>query len=179
MNPVCQRGDIYYANLGSGIWSEQVGSRPVVIIQNNIGNQYSPTVIIASISSKIDAKAKLPVHYSIGTECGLELPSIILLEQIRTIDKQRLAFYIGRLNNQQIERLDYLTSISLGLLEPPKKNLVMCLCPNCADNFYLSYVLKKVNPKQKEKDICTYCGYRRGIDYEIISKRGRENSYKC
>ncbi|WP_195543651.1 type II toxin-antitoxin system PemK/MazF family toxin [Massiliimalia timonensis] len=179
MNPACQRGDIYYADLGSGIGSEQVGSRPVVIIQNNIGNRYSPTVIIASISSKIDAKAKLPVHYSIGTECGLELPSIILLEQIRTIDKQRLGFYIGRLNNQQIERLDYLTSISLGLLEPPKKNLVICLCTNCADNFYLSYVLKKVNPKQKEKDICTYCGYRRGIDYEIISKRGRGNSYKC
>ena len=118
MNLVCQRGDIYYADLGSGIGSEQVGSRPVVIIQNNIGNRYSPTVIIASISSKIDAKTKLPVHYSIGTECGLELPSIILLEQIRTIDKKRLVFYIGRLNNQQIERLDYLTSVSLGLLEP-------------------------------------------------------------
>ena len=75
------RGDMYYANLGRGIGSEQEGYRPVVIIQNNVGNKHSPTVIIASITSKTGVKAKLPTHYYIDdAEDGLELPSIVLLE---------------------------------------------------------------------------------------------------
>ena len=76
---------------------EQEGYRPVVIIQNNTGNKYSPTVIVAAISSKVDAKAKLPTHYLLKAESGLELPSLVLLEQLRTIDKKRLETYIGRL----------------------------------------------------------------------------------
>jgi mRNA interferase MazF len=95
------RGDLYYADLGRGIGSEQEGRRPVVIIQNNIGNKHSPTVIIAAISSKVGVKAKLPTHYYIGTENGLELPSVVLLEQLRTIDKRRLEEYIGRLSTPQ------------------------------------------------------------------------------
>ena len=80
------RGDMYYANLGRGIGSEQEGYRPVVIIQNNVGNKHSPTVIIASITSKTGVKAKLPTHYYFDdAEDGLELPSIVLLEQLRTV----------------------------------------------------------------------------------------------
>ncbi len=71
------RGDLYYADLGSGIGSEQKGNRPVVIIQNNVGNKHSPTVIIAAITSKANIKAKLPTHYFINAEDGLELPSIV------------------------------------------------------------------------------------------------------
>ena len=78
MERTYSRGDLYYADLGKGVGSEQQGRRPVVIIQNNIGNKHSPTVIVASITSKIGAKAKLPTHYYIGTDCGLELPSVIL-----------------------------------------------------------------------------------------------------
>lgn len=87
MNKTYLRGDMYYADLGRGIGSEQEGYRPVVIIQNNTGNKYSPTVIVAAISSKVDAKAKLPTHYLLKAESGLELPSLVLLEQLRTIDK--------------------------------------------------------------------------------------------
>lgn len=84
------RGDIYYADLGHGVGSEQEGCRPVVIIQNNVGNKYSPTVIVASITSKAGEKAKLPTHYYIDTGGDLKLPSIVLLEQLRTVDKRRL-----------------------------------------------------------------------------------------
>ena len=90
MNHTYLRGDMYYADLGRGIGSEQEGYRPVVIIQNNVGNKHSPTVIIASITSKTGVKAKLPTHYYIDAEDGLELPSIVLLEQLRTVDKRRL-----------------------------------------------------------------------------------------
>ena len=79
------RGDMYYADLGKGIGSEQEGYRPVVIIQNNVGNRHSPTVIIAAISSKVGVKPKLPTHYFINAEDGLELPSIILLEQLLSL----------------------------------------------------------------------------------------------
>ena len=84
MNHTYLRGDMYYADLGRGIGSEQEGYRPVVIIQNNVGTKHSPTVIIASITSKTGVKAKLPTHYYIDAEDGLELPSIVLLEQLRT-----------------------------------------------------------------------------------------------
>ena len=90
MQRTYSRGDMYYANLGKGVGSEQEDYRPVVIIQNNVGNRFSPTVIIAAISSKVGAKSRLPTHYFIDSEDGLELPSIILMEQLRTIDKHQL-----------------------------------------------------------------------------------------
>ena len=102
MNRTYQRGDLYYADLGRGIGSEQEGYRPVVIIQNNMGNKHSPTVIIAAITGKVGAKAKLPTHYVLPAENGLETPSIVLLEQIRTIDKRRLEGRIGRLPEKHI-----------------------------------------------------------------------------
>ena len=88
MNRTYHRGDMYYADLGRGIGSEQEGYRPVLIIQNDTGNKHSPTVIVAAISSKVDAKAKLPTHYLLKAENGLELPSLVLMEQLRTIDKK-------------------------------------------------------------------------------------------
>lgn len=95
------RGDIYFADLDRGVGSEQEGCRPVVIIQNNVGNRHSPTVIIAAITSRKETKEKLPTHYYVGLENGLDRPSVIMLEQIRTIDKQRLERYVGRLNEEQ------------------------------------------------------------------------------
>ena len=97
MQRTYSRGDMYYANLGKGVGSEQEGYRPVVIIQNNVGNRFSPTVIIAAITSKVGVKPRLPTHYFIDSEDGLELPSVILMEQLRTIDKHRLGKYIGHL----------------------------------------------------------------------------------
>ena len=109
------RGDIFYADLGRGIGSEQKGYRPVLIIQNNVGNKHSPTVIVASITSKVGVKAKLPTHYYVNTESGLEAPSVVLLEQIRTIDKKRLDSYIGHLSKNHIDGIDKALAVSVGI----------------------------------------------------------------
>jgi len=172
MNHTYLRGDMYYADLGKGIGSEQEGYRPIVIIQNNVGNKHSPTVIIASITSKRDAKAKLPTHYLIEAEDGLELPSIVLLEQLRTIDKRRLSSFIGHLSEKHIQGINHALAVSVGLVESIPNKLILCLCRTCAENFYGSgaFVLRRVNSEQTEKDTCTYCNSRKGFDYEIIPK---------
>ncbi len=110
-----KRGEIYYANLSPVVGSEQGGVRPVMIVQNNIGNRYSPTVIVAAITSKIN-KAKLPTHIELDAHTyGLERDSVVLLEQIRTLDKARLLERIGCVGTSVLERIDYALSISLGL----------------------------------------------------------------
>ena len=127
MNRIYLRGDLYYADLGHGIGSEQKGNRPVVIIQNNVGNKHSPTVIIAAITSKANIKAKLPTHYYLHPGNGLDLPSLVLLEQIRTVDKRRLSYYIGRLDEKQIQGINHALAISIGLIEPipPKTDALL------------------------------------------------------
>jgi len=133
MSRTYHRGDMYYADLGRGIGSEQEGYRPVVIIQNNTGNKHSPTVIIAAISSRVGVKPKLPTHYYINAEDGLELPSIILLEQIRTIDKRRLGKYIGRLGKEHINGMNHALAVNIDLIESIPNKLTLCLCDACAD----------------------------------------------
>ena len=115
MNRTYLRGEIYYADLGKGIGSEQEGHRPVVIIQNDVGNKYSPTVIVASISSRITGKSKLPTHYYINAEDGLREPSVVLLEQISTIDKRRLGEKMGHLDPATMTAVNNAITISLGL----------------------------------------------------------------
>jgi mRNA interferase MazF len=112
-----KRGDIYYADLSPVIGSEQGGIRPVLILQNDIGNKYSPTVIIAAITSQIN-KAKLPTHVEISSEeYGLNKDSVILLEQIRTIDKRRLKDKIGHISDELMHQVDDSLMVSLGLIE--------------------------------------------------------------
>lgn len=114
---VVKRGDIFYADLSPVIGSEQGGIRPVLVVQNDVGNKYSPTVIAAAITSKIN-KAKLPTHIEIDAkEYGLSRDSVILLEQVRTIDKQRLREKIGRLDDVQMEKVNDAITISFGLAE--------------------------------------------------------------
>lgn len=170
MNQTYKRGDVFFADLGQGIGSEQMGYRPVVIIQNDTGNKHSPTVVVAAVTSKVDAKAKQPTHCFIGTEYGLEMPSVILLEQIRTLDKQRLEKYIGRLSKKHLNDLNHALAISVGLI-PAQENLVLCLCKPCADNFRLDgkYDLVRVMENQ-ERDTCTYCNHRMGFEYELVPK---------
>ena len=167
------RGDMYYADLGRGVGSEQEGYRPVVIIQNNTGNKHSPTVIVAAISSKVGVKPKLPTHHFINAENGLDLPSIVLMEQIRTLDKRRLAKYIGRLGKEHIRGMNHALAVSIGLIEPVPSKLTLCLCGACADAFRGTgaYSLQRVDPKQVEKGICTYCNQRRGYDYSVMRKK--------
>jgi mRNA interferase MazF len=117
MAQVVKRGDIYYADLSPVIGSEQGGIRPVLIIQNDIGNKYSPTIIIAAITSQIN-KAKLPTHVEISSEeYGLNKDSVILLEQVRTIDKRRLKDKIGHISDLLMNEVDDALKISLGVVD--------------------------------------------------------------
>jgi mRNA interferase MazF len=112
-----KRGDVYFADLSPVVGSEQGGVRPVLVIQNDIGNRFSPTVIIAAITAQIQ-KAKLPTHVEIDAKrYGFERDSVILLEQIRTIDKQRLTDKITHLDDEMMDKVDDALQISLGLIE--------------------------------------------------------------
>ena len=112
---IIQRGDIYYADLSPVVGSEQGGIRPVLVIQNDIGNKYSPTVIAAAITSQIN-KAKMPTHIELAAkDYGLNKDSVILLEQIRTIDKRRLREKIGRIDDGLMASVNNAFSISFGL----------------------------------------------------------------
>ena len=112
---IVKRGDIYYADLSPVVGSEQGGIRPVLVIQNDIGNKYSPTVIAAAITSQIN-KAKMPTHIELAAkDYGLNKDSVILLEQIRTIDKRRLREKIGRIDDGLMASVNNAWSISFGL----------------------------------------------------------------
>ena len=118
MNHSVSRGEIYYADLSPVVGSEQGGVRPVLIIQNDRGNRFSPTVIAAAITSRTD-KPDLPTHIPIDpSRCGLTRNSIVLLEQIRTIDKRRLREHMGRLDDELMNRVDSAIAVSFGLHNP-------------------------------------------------------------
>ena len=111
-----RRGDIYYADLSPVVGSEQGGLRPVLIIQNDVGNRYSPTVIAAAITSRM-GKTKLPTHIDIYAErAGLARDSIVLLEQLRTLDKRRLRERLGHLDEDMMHEIDTAIAVSLGLV---------------------------------------------------------------
>ena len=111
-----RRGDIYYADLSPVVGSEQGGVRPVLIVQNDVGNKYSPTVIAAAITSK-KFKTQLPTHISVhADECGLAKDSIVLLEQVRTLDKQRLRERMGSLDENEMSKINQALSVSFGLM---------------------------------------------------------------
>ncbi len=113
---IVKRGDIYYADLSPVVGSEQGGVRPVLIIQNDVGNKYSPTVIATAITSQIN-KAKMPTHIELdANEYGLSKDSVVLAEQIRTIDKRRLKEKIGHIDEELMTRVNEALEISFGLL---------------------------------------------------------------
>ena len=110
-----RRGDIYYADLSPVVGSEQGGVRPVLIVQNDTGNRHSPTVIAAAITSQM-GKAKLPTHIEVAAQCcGLPKDSVILLEQIRTLDKRRLRERMGHVEERVMEKVDTAIAVSFGL----------------------------------------------------------------
>lgn len=171
---LCFRGELYYADLGRGIGSEQEGCRPVVILQNDVGNTYSPTTIIAPISRRSHTKANLPTHYPIEPSAGLAQPSTILMEQIRVIDKQRLKHRLGVLSRTDIRGMEKALLVSVGIA-PAGKRITLCLCRTCVQRFYGtgSFIIRRLNPLKAETDICTYCNRNRGFDYELAEKEKR------
>ena len=110
-----KRGEIYYADLSPVIGSEQGGMRPVLIVQNDVGNKYSPTVIAAAITSQ-KYKTRLPTHISVNADnCGLQKDSVVLLEQVRTLDKKRLREKMGNLPENEMNKINRALFVSLGL----------------------------------------------------------------
>jgi len=119
-----KRGDIYYADLSPVVGSEQGGIRPVLIIQNDTGNRFSPTVIAAAITSRLD-KNDMPTHIGVSGgdgSCGLSCDSVVLLEQVRTIDKRRLRERVGRLSDGEMNRVNNAISVSFGLGDAQGQN---------------------------------------------------------
>lgn len=115
MDTNVKRGDVFYADLSPVVGSEQGGTRPVLIVQNDTGNKHSPTVIAAAITSQT-GKARLPTHINIaGASAGLAKDSVVLLEQIRTIDKRRLREHMGRLDQDSMNKIDTAIAVSFGL----------------------------------------------------------------
>ncbi|MCL1883098.1 MAG: type II toxin-antitoxin system PemK/MazF family toxin [Defluviitaleaceae bacterium] len=114
MNNSILRGELYYADLDPIIGSEQGGLRPVLVIQNDIGNEHSPTVIVSAITSQLE-KTPLPTHRLLNSRTGLNRHSVALLEQIRTIDKQRLLDYVGVVGEEDMYAIDLALAVSVGL----------------------------------------------------------------
>ena len=111
---IVKKGDLFFADLSPVIGSEQGGVRPVLVVQNDVGNKYSPTIIVAAVTSQ--TKTKLPTHVRLeATQGGLSKDSVVLLEQLRTIDKQRLKERIGTLSESQLPDVEKALSVSLGI----------------------------------------------------------------
>ena len=109
------RGEIYYANMEPHVGSEQGGERPVVVLQNDTGNKHSPTLIIATLTSRVDKKLNLPTHVLLDQNPGLKVPSIVQLEQIFTIDKRRLQRFVGNASAEEMDQIETALKISLGM----------------------------------------------------------------
>ena len=172
MEKTYRRGDIFMADLGGGIGSEQQGVRPVIVIQNDLGNQFSPTVIVAPMTTQGIKKHDLPTHCYFDEIEGLDEPSMAILEQLRTVDKKRLFDKVGRLSDVQMEEINQGLLISLGYMRMNPKALEMCLCRKCLSSFYDAnkYIVRRKNPYQVIKGDCTYCNNGKGWDYLITVK---------
>ena len=164
-----KRGDMFYADMPQGVGSEQSGYRPVIILQNDVGNKHSTTTIVAPLTSVSHAKAKLPTHFIMKAENGLEKPSIVLLEQIHTIDKRRLQRYIGKASDKALAGIEYALAISLGFIDPVTKTIEIGLCSTCKD------LLSKAGAFSIEsKNIactCSRCGFPSGTLFRVTQKR--------
>ncbi|MDR1183797.1 MAG: type II toxin-antitoxin system PemK/MazF family toxin [Coriobacteriales bacterium] len=167
MSKEIARGDIYFANLEPHIGSEQGGSRPCLIVQNDLGNRHSPTVIVAAITSK--TKPHLPTHLPISCIPELGHTSVVLLEQLRTIDKSRLGRYVGSIGPGAMCLVDAALAVSLDMKRcKAAEPTVMTLCQTCKAQFEDSgFEVRLVSDLSDAKDTCDFCNCRRGFDYEI------------
>ena len=120
MRKAIRRGDLFYADLNPVVGSEQGGIRPVLVIQNDVGNHFSPTVVAAAITSR-KAKNSLPTHFLLENVPGLAPTSLLLLEQLRTIDRKRLRGYIGRISKEKMLEVDAALAISIGIGYPNER----------------------------------------------------------
>ena len=169
-----KRFEIYLYDFGAMPGSIQNGIRPALIIQDNRFNENSPTTIVAAITSVIK-KERLPSHIFLGQEFGLSKPSMVMLEQLRTVNQDELREYVGAISDP------YLTKIigrgikkTLGMWDyaPWDKTAIRCLCPQCAESYRntRSFIIRRLDPFQKAKDACDRCN-RPGWDYVVVDRK--------
>lgn len=163
------RGEIYYVELDPIVGSEQGGNRPALVVQNDVGNLHSPTIIIAPITSK--KKPELPTHIYIDRGTGLRKGSVVLLEQLRTIDKARVGDFVCTLNKELLAKINRGLLISCGVINQDEEGLLMTLCKSCADSYRDSgnYRVYRIDYDKQIKEPCTLCT-RPGFDYEVSQK---------
>lgn len=159
-----RRGQIYLAGLDPVVGSEQGGVRPVLVIQNDMGNRHANTVIVAPLTSRL--KSGLPTHVRLSAAGGLGRDSTVMLEQIRTIDRSRLSRLLGALSRSAMLRVNAAIEVSLGLRD---ERSVMTLCPSCARAFRDEggYLVVRADPLQRSGESCAYCGAHAGYDYLV------------
>lgn len=168
-----KRGELYFYDFGDNAGSIQSGLRPVLVVQCDAGNQVSPTTVIAAVTSVVK-KQFLPFHIFLGENYGLKKPSMVLLEQIKTVNQTDLTEYIGIVDSEYLLR-----KIKNGLFitlvgasnHPKRRNDIRCLCPKCLEDYKSNpdYVVKRLDPFQSEKQQCDKCN-RSGYDYLIYEK---------
>lgn len=176
-------GDIYYCNIGLNKGSVQSGKRPVLVVQTDKLNKSSPTVVVAVLTSVIK-KEKMNTHIRLGAECGLPEPSLVLLEQLRTVDvKEELDDYIGKVTDKdKINEIKRGLKYEIGVPVKPRaerKGVVLTLCPNCRKELFedKDHILKRIDPFQSEQECCEKCHVGYGYDYFVMKRmRWSENS---
>ena len=161
------RGEVYFADLDPVFGREYGGTRPVLIIQNNTGNNHSDTTVVAAIAQK--RRHSSPTHVLIQDAPGMKEDSMVLLEQIRTIDMKRLAGKLSTLSINQMHLVDIALMASLGIRVSSHDPMIMTLCQTCVQSFRDSsdYALRQTNLDQDTKEPCTLCNIRTGYDYEV------------
>ena len=167
-----KRGDIYYADLNPVTGSEQGGVRPCLVVQNDLGNTYSPTIVIVPITCKL-SKNPLPTHVTIPRSYGLETDSLALTEQIRTVDRSRISGYIGHIGGKTQLEIDKALAVCLGFENKRAAKgelLILCLCPRCENSFRNSgyIVVGKGGPEAKKSD-CDFCSVGRGLIFGVFN----------
>jgi mRNA interferase MazF len=171
MNNKYCRGDIYYADLGEGCGSEQSGRRPVIIVQNNIGNRFAPTLIVVPVTSR--EKPAMPTHLPLNHVKGIRQGSVALVEQLMTIDKSRIGKRIGALGYVATKLMDAALLKSLDLKsKPTEEPTLITLCATCFREFESNpdFNVRRTDYHQDIKDTCDYCQYRSGFDYWLTKK---------
>ncbi len=178
-------GGIYLCNLGASKGSVQSGIRPVLVIQNNIGNEHSPTIVVATITSALK-KLNQPTHILLDTSCGLKEISMVMLEQVRTVDKTcELIEYIGIIEDKAtIFKIQQGILAEFNLINRPKSKraiTVLSLCPHCFSKITKNQniSLRRVDPLESEKERCDKCQLDYGYEYLILKKHHKKANERC
>lgn len=168
-----KRGDIYFYDFGVREGSIQSGSRPVLVIQATDFNQSAPTIIVAAITS-VNKKQYLPSHILLGENFGLTRPSMVLLEQLQTVNKADLVEYIGCMDDEIIWReINYALKCTFGMIRSRVRTAdIRCLCPKCLADYFNNpaYIVRRVDPLKGVKDRCDKCNGA-GYDYMILDRK--------